>query len=282
MLEAPRSSLHIMATSKGLVAGNLTFINLEDGTVVDCGFRHSSRRGSSQLEHGSGGGVGGGGELVPQDVSRESLELRCPGGTDFVLVVEKDATFQALLQEGFLAVFDNAVMVTGKGVPDLSTRRLVHRLWAELGLPVFILVDADPFGIEIMCTYKFGSLALVWCGDDGPMSATPGAKWIGLHPTDFEHLDADQLSDLTEVDKAKWRALYSRPYVVGCARERGRHPDDDDDDDDRGIGGGDPEAAMLREQLDAMATWGKKAEIQSLPSPSRYVACKIKNREWIG
>ncbi len=38
----------------------------------------------------------------------------------FVLVVEKDATFQKLLDEGALARMQPCVIVTGKGVPDLK------------------------------------------------------------------------------------------------------------------------------------------------------------------
>lgn len=46
----------------------------------------------------------------------------------------------------------------GKGFPDVATRLLVRLLWKSLGVPVLVLVDADPHGIEIMCVYRFGSL----------------------------------------------------------------------------------------------------------------------------
>ena len=68
-------------------------------------------------------------------------------------------------------------MVTGKGVPDLSTRQLVHRLSAEGGLPAAALVDCDPFGIEIMFVYKYGSLAMAWSAE---WTAVPSLQWIGL------------------------------------------------------------------------------------------------------
>ena len=35
------------------------------------------------------------------------------------------------------------------GIPDLNTRQLLHRLWVDLSLPTFILVDGDPFGFEV-------------------------------------------------------------------------------------------------------------------------------------
>ena len=57
------------------------------------------------------------GEPVPQDV-----EGMCSVRSEarFVLVVEKDATFQKLLDEGALARMHPCVIVTGKGVPDLK------------------------------------------------------------------------------------------------------------------------------------------------------------------
>ena len=44
----------------------------------------------------------------------------------------------------------------GKGYPDLGTRGLVRRLVEGLGLPGFLLVDADVHVLEIAATYKYG------------------------------------------------------------------------------------------------------------------------------
>lgn len=46
-----------------------------------------------------------------------------------------------------------------KGYPDLITRqllRLFHTKFPEI--PMFGLVDADPHGVAIYLTYKYGSL----------------------------------------------------------------------------------------------------------------------------
>jgi DNA topoisomerase VI subunit A len=37
-----------------------------------------------------------------------------------IFVVEKDATFQKLLQDPFMT--QNAILITAKGMPDLNTR----------------------------------------------------------------------------------------------------------------------------------------------------------------
>ena len=149
MLGIPRLHLHVLATSKGLVAGSLTMTMAggdadDDQSRVDC-------RGTTT------------GELVPQDVSASALRLE--SDCEYVLVVEKDATFQRLLDEGFADALGPGVLVTGKGVPDLNTRQLVHRLWSELAVPVMALVDADPWGVDIMLTYRFGSMAMAFSGE---------------------------------------------------------------------------------------------------------------------
>ena len=39
----------------------------------------------------------------------------------FILVIEKDAVFQRLLEDSFSSLVPS-VMVTGKGMPDMATR----------------------------------------------------------------------------------------------------------------------------------------------------------------
>ena len=46
----------------------------------------------------------------------------------------------------------------GKGVPDLAARRFVRMLKDTLpSLVVLALCDYDPWGLQILCTYAFGS-----------------------------------------------------------------------------------------------------------------------------
>lgn len=72
---------------------------------------------------------------------------------EYVLVVEKDSAFQRLLAEGCPA-FNKCIMITGKGYPDIPTRMIVKLLSEKAALPVYALVDADPYGFEIMCVYR--------------------------------------------------------------------------------------------------------------------------------
>lgn len=50
------------------------------------------------------------------------------------------------------------VVITGKGFPDFTTRKFVKICAESLSIPVLALTDCDPWGIEIVCVYKYGSL----------------------------------------------------------------------------------------------------------------------------
>ena len=70
-----------------------------------------------------------------------------------MIVVEKDSVFQKLLSENCMEKL-NCILVTGKGYPDVATRKFVKTVSEQLDIPVYIIVDADPFGIDIMSAYK--------------------------------------------------------------------------------------------------------------------------------
>lgn len=112
-----------LSTSKGLIAGNLRYME-EDGTRVQCTCSATAT-------------------AVPTNIQGMQHLIT---DAKFLLIVEKDATFQRLLDDNFCSRMSPCIMVTGKGVPDLNTRLLVKKLWDTFHIPVFTLVDADPYG----------------------------------------------------------------------------------------------------------------------------------------
>ncbi|CAG8772856.1 1251_t:CDS:2, partial [Acaulospora morrowiae] len=81
----------------------------------------------------------------------------------FVLVIEKEATFQHLLSSGILKQFGPCIIITGKGYPDVATRQLVKVLGdhqrnkdnlrgsmassrSESWMPILGFFDNDPYG----------------------------------------------------------------------------------------------------------------------------------------
>ncbi|XP_046620501.1 meiotic recombination protein W68 [Neodiprion virginianus] len=184
LLECPPWQLGFTATSKGLVCGDLS-LTFSKEDLVSCEVA--------------------GGVLIPQNVNRVTSART---SARYVLVVEKDAVFQRLIGEE-CTQYLNCILVTGKGYPDINTRMLVSFLGNKLKLPVYVLVDADPFGIEIMCIYRYGSATR---SREDRQLAFPGARWIGIHPSEFSALGLSS-KPLAAPDKAKIAALKSREYV---------------------------------------------------------------------
>ncbi|KAM7405027.1 hypothetical protein PAMP_012318 [Pampus punctatissimus] len=190
MLKIPRRSLHVLATSKGLISGDLRYME-EDGTRIDC---HSS---SAAVAVSSN--IGGIRNII--------------SSAKFVLIVEKDATFQRLLDDDFCTKLSPCIIITGKGVPDVNSRLMVRKLWDTLHIPIFALVDADPHGIEIMCIYKYGSVAMSF---EAHSLTVPSVMWLGLLPSDLQRLRVpeDVLIPLTKRDESKLNSLLQRPYLT--------------------------------------------------------------------
>ncbi|EHB00742.1 Meiotic recombination protein SPO11 [Heterocephalus glaber] len=237
MLKVPRRSLHILSTSKGLIAGSLRFTE-EDGTRVSCAC------GASAI-------------AVPSNIQGLRNLIT---DAKFLLIVEKDATFQRLLDDNFCNKMSPCIMVTGKGIPDLNTRLLVKKLWDLFHIPVFTLVDADPHGIEIMCIYKYGSMSMSF---EAHNLTVPAVRWLGLLPSDINRLNIpkDSLIPLTKRDQMKLDSILKRPYVT-CQ-------------------------PFWRKEMEMMADSRMKAEIQALTSLSSdylsrvYLPNKLKFGGWI-
>ncbi|KAM3871775.1 5-aminolevulinate synthase, non-specific, mitochondrial-like [Diretmus argenteus] len=190
MLKVPRRALHVLATSRGLIAGDLCYLE-EDGTRISC---HSSSAAAPVSSN-----VGGIKNIV--------------SSAKFVMIVEKDATLQRLMDDDFCTKL-SCIMITGKGIPDVNSRLMVRKLWDTLHIPIFALVDADPHGIEIMCIYKYGSVSMSF---EAHSLTVPSVMWLGLLPSDLQRLRVpeDALIPLTRTDENKLNSLLKRPYLAG-------------------------------------------------------------------
>ncbi|NXO05114.1 SPO11 protein, partial [Rhinopomastus cyanomelas] len=237
MLKIPRRSLHILSTSKGSVAGNLSYTE-EDGTKVSCTCSGTVLSVPSNVEG------------IKNLISHAK----------FILIVEKDATFQRLLDDNFCNKLSPCIMITGRGVPDLNTRLLVRKLWDAFQIPVFILVDADPHGVEIMCIYKYGSVSMSF---EAHLLTVPSIKWLGILPSDLERLNIHKefLIPFTKQDQNKLSSIQKRPYIA-CQ-------------------------PMWKRELEIMAASKLKAEIQVLTSISSdylsrvYLPNKLQFGGWL-
>ncbi|HEY7543198.1 MAG TPA: DNA topoisomerase IV subunit A [Methylomirabilota bacterium] len=160
-LAALREELHVRAENAGSIVGPLVLV--DDGDTVDCAR------------------LGKGGYSVPSIVEPEYLEIRrCTA--DFVLLVEKGTQWNRLSEDKFWRTH-NCVLLTGNGQPPRGVRRLARRLHDEKKLPVYVLVDNDPWGYYIYSVIKQGSINLAF---ESQRMAIPKAKFMGLSSADPE------------------------------------------------------------------------------------------------
>ena len=77
--------------------------------------------------------TGQGGILIPGDIS-EIAEMEVTCNSQFVIIVEKDAVFQQLVEQRvWERIEGGCVVVTARGMPDLATRAFCCHLRAEIG-----------------------------------------------------------------------------------------------------------------------------------------------------
>ncbi|XP_029127759.1 meiotic recombination protein SPO11-2 isoform X2 [Cajanus cajan] len=171
LLRCSRYSLGIMASSRGLVAGRL--ILQEPGKeAVDCSLCGSS-------------GFAISGDLNLLDNLVLNSDAR------YVMIVEKHAIFQRLTEDRFFHQIPS-ILITAKGYPDMATRFLLYRISRAFpDLPILALVDWNPAGLAILCTFKFGSVGMGLeayryglRGHDLPL--LPDQSFVPLKPKDLQ------------------------------------------------------------------------------------------------
>lgn len=191
-LNLKREELNLNANRKGVLAGNIKIMDTfgDERLEID-----ASRMGRS-------------GWAIPSDVDNdiEFIDVKAK----YVLVVEKDALWQRLNEDG-LWKKENMVLISPQGQASRGTRRLIRKL-ADQGLPVYVFNDGDAWGWYIYWTIKTGSMNLAYIGRD---IATPEAKFIGVTMSDVERYDFLKKMTMraTEVDLKRAQEMLSYPWI---------------------------------------------------------------------
>jgi DNA topoisomerase-6 subunit A len=186
-LNAMREELHLYAKNAGSMVGPITLI--DTGDEIDC-----SRMGS-------------GGYTIPSIVEPEVVQFK-KNEAKFILHVEKDTVWRRFNEDKFWREH-NCILTHGGGQPPRGVRRLLNRLHNELKLPIYCLLDNDPWGYYIYSVIKQGSINLAY---ESKRMAIPDARYIGLRSKDFERCQLSNsvkinLKD-TDVKRAKQIARY--------------------------------------------------------------------------
>jgi DNA topoisomerase-6 subunit A len=90
---------------------------------------------------------------------------------------------------------------------------MLYRLHNELKLPVYCLLDNDPWGYYIYSVIKQGSINLAY---ESRRMAIPEAKFLGLRSRDFERceLSSSVRIDLNDTDRKRAKQIANYPWFV--------------------------------------------------------------------
>jgi DNA topoisomerase-6 subunit A len=238
LLNSLREELHLYAQKRGDMVGELVL--QDSGDEIDC-----SRMGS--------GGYG-----IPSIVEPEVIQFKkC--NAKFVLHVEKDTVWQRFNEDKFWRTH-KCILTHGAGQPPRGVRRMLYRLHNELKLPVFCLLDNDPWGYYIYSVIKQGSINLAY---ESRRMAIPGARFLGLRSKDFDRckLSDSVKIDLNDTDRKRAKQIANYPWF---AKKK-------------------PWQAEIKKMIDN----GFKLEVESLISKDisyvteEYTPARLKDKDWL-
>ncbi len=236
MLGTYRKNIHVTANDRGLVVGRVSY--RDNGDLIDC-----TKQGSS------------GKNVNPMQDHISDLE----SDAEFILVVEKQAAFLRLAEDKFYEKYP-CVILTGSGQPNVATRIFLRRMSHELQLPVFAIMDSDPYGLDILRVYGLGSKALSY---ESYELATPDIKWLGVRPSDLDKYNLPQNCRLpmSKMDISRAKLMMEEKFVK-------------------------VRSEWIKE-LKLMIDTKQKAEIQALASrgikffTEEYLPTKIETGDWV-
>jgi len=236
-VDALREELHLFATSRGSMVGELTIV--DNGDTIDL------RK------------MGSGGWNVPSIVEDHVVQFK-KNDAKFVLLVEKDAVWRRLNEDKFWKKH-KCILLTGQGQPPRGVRRLCRRLTQELKLPLYVMVDNDPWGFYIYSVLKQGSINLAY---ESMRMAVPEARFIGLSSFDKEKYSLSDNVTIRMTDEDNNRAKQMLAYPWFQRKE-------------------------WQKEIQHMVKAGVKLEIEALSNrgisfiTEEYLPKKLRDRDWL-
>ncbi len=236
-VDSLREELHLFATGRGSMVGPLTI--RDSGDTIDL------RR------------MGSGGWSVPSIVEEHVVQFG-KSEARYVLLVEKDAVWKRFNEDKYWQR-EKCIIITGQGQPPRGVRRLVQRLHSELRLPVYVLVDNDPWGFYIYSVLKQGSINLAY---ESMRMAVPAARFIGLSSFDklTYKLPSNVAIKMNDQDNARAKQMLAYPWF---------------------------HAKQWQQEIEEMVKSGVKFELEALSRrgisfiTEEYLPKKLKDKDWL-
>ena len=241
-LSALREELGLFAEPKGAMVGPMTIV--DHGDVIDL----------SQM--------GSGGWAVPSIVEDHIIQFK-RGSAKFILLIEKGAVWRRFSEDRFWEKY-KCMIIHGGGQPPRGVRRLIYRMSKELNLPVYVLVDNDPWGYYIYSVVKQGSINLAF---ESQRMAIPDARFIGMSSYDAERFDISPAVAIRLTDQDIRRAKEILAYPWFQKRSGRIYP--------------------WKREITHMLQRGVKLELEALSNKDfsfiteTYLPRKLKQKQWL-
>ena len=176
----------------------------------------------------------------------------------YILLIEKDAVWSRFNEDKFWKR-ENCIIVQGGGQPPRGVRRLVQRLHRELKLPVYVLVDNDPWGFYIYSVMKQGSINLAY---ESMRMAVPDARFVGLSSFDKSkyQLPTNVAIKMDDGDNSRAKQMLAYPWF---------------------------QAKQWQQEIQEMVKSGVKYELEALSRrgisfiTEEYLPRKLKDTDWL-
>ncbi|CAA9987170.1 meiotic recombination protein SPO11-2, putative [Plasmodium knowlesi strain H] len=230
ILGFPRASLNVYASEKGCIGGLLVLR------------KNNERLKLNELENG----------LMINDslLNVDHVESQA----NYILVVEKYSLYQKLCEKEIWNILP-CILITGKGVPDFSTRKIICELVELFQLECVYVGDYDPYGFRIYLSYKEGCKT-----NEDDIFACTNMRWIGMNSQDIELIPKEALLPLSMRDKNVLRNMLNG-HNLKCS-------------------------AKVRTEITQMEKLSKKFEIEAMESLGtdffirEYLIRRVMRREW--
>jgi DNA topoisomerase-6 subunit A len=202
--------------------------------------------------------MGSGGYSIPSICEPEVVKFgKCEA--KFILHVEKDTVWRRFNEDKFW-VEHKCILTHGGGQPPRGVRRLLHRLHNELKLPVYCLLDNDPWGYYIYSVLKQGSINLA---HESARMAIPDARYLGLRSKDFDRckLSNSVKINLNDQDSKRAKQIAEYPWFK--------------------------DKKAWQKEIETMLANGFKLEVESLISKDisyvteEYVPARLDDQDWL-
>jgi len=237
-LNAMREQLHLYAKNAGSMVGPIVLV--DTGDEIDC-----ARMGS-------------GGYTIPSIVEPEIVQFK-KNSAEFILHVEKDTVWRRFNEDKFWKTH-NCILTHGGGQPPRGVRRMLNRLHNELKLPVYCVLDNDPWGYYIYSVIKQGSINLAY---ESARMAIPDARFLGLRSKDYERcgLSNSVKINLNEGDIKRAKQIAGYPWFA--------------------------HKKAWQKEIETMLSNGFKLEVEALISKDisyvteEYTPARLKDKDWL-